>query len=160
MELRSLTLCSADLSGVSVTRRATIIAASSAAVFLAGAAVVVRGVSKGHRLLDAAEAGHVTVIQAAIDREPQNAGLWQLLGQAYESRKDYSHAVDAYQRSIQLSPSDEETWWMLGIAEVCRKNPPGIATVESALRRLDAQSATEFAQLAPLGCCAFGGCRE
>jgi cytochrome c-type biogenesis protein CcmH/NrfG len=114
--------------------------------------------SAAHGLTHAAHAGDVERVLAAVRRKPQEAGLWELLGDAYRARSDYEQAVRAYQRALQLNSADENTWWLLGIAEVCRNNPEGIATVQRALQRLNGQSAAEFAGLAPKGCCAFGGC--
>jgi cytochrome c-type biogenesis protein CcmH/NrfG len=114
--------------------------------------------SAAHGLIHAAEAGDVERVLAAVDREPQEAGLWELLGDAYAARSDYEQAVRAYQKALELNSADENTWWLLGIAEVCRNNPEGIAIVQGALQRLNGESATEFGRLAPMGCCAFGGC--
>jgi cytochrome c-type biogenesis protein CcmH/NrfG len=117
-------------------------------------------VSDAHGVMHAAEAGDVDRVRAAVDRTPNDAGLWELLGDAYANRSDYAQAASAYRKSIQLNPRDETTWWMLGIAEVCRNNPEGITAVRDALQRLNDDSAREFAKLAPLGCCAFGGCAK
>jgi len=113
-----------------------------------------------HSLMHAAEGGDVDKVLAAVDQSPKDAGLWVLLGDAYSKRSDYAQAVRAYQKALQLNPSDESTWWLLGIAEVCRNNPGGIAAVQGALQRLNGESAKEFARLAELGCCAFGGCAK
>ena len=119
-----------------------------------------RELLEAHDLMHAAEAGNVERVRAALERAPNDAGLWELLGDAYHARSDYAQAVGSYQKSLQLDPSDENTWWELGISEVCRQNSIGVASVQDALRRLNGESAKEFAKMAPLGCCAFGGCSK
>jgi tetratricopeptide (TPR) repeat protein len=111
---------------------------------------------QGHRLLHAALSGRDEPIRAALSRDSGNATLWELLGEAYANQSRYAEAVQAYDRSIALAPGDETTWWMKGIAEVCRGNKPGSEAVEVRLRELSADSAAQFRRIAPNGCSAFG----
>ena len=116
---------------------------------------------RDHSLTHAALSGNDQPIRAALDREPGNPELWALLGEAYAHQARYPEAVEAYDRSIAKAPNSEETWWMKGIAEVCRGNKAGVALVAARLQELSKESAAEFRRLAPSGCCAFGsGCRE
>jgi tetratricopeptide (TPR) repeat protein len=111
---------------------------------------------QGHRLIHAAMTGRDEPIRAALSRDPGDATLWELLGEAYANQSRYQEAVQAYDRSIALAPGDETTWWMKGIAEVCRGNRAGIEVVEARLRALSPDSAAQFHQIAPNGCSAFG----
>ena len=52
---------------------------------------------------DAAAA--IRYIRAAVDRAPQSARLWMLLGGAYGRAGDLGHAIDAYERSVALEPT-------------------------------------------------------
>jgi hypothetical protein len=45
---------------------------------------------------------------------------------------------------------------MLGITQVCRGDAKGIAEAQQSLNSLDGESSVSFAELAPLGCNAFG----
>jgi predicted Zn-dependent protease len=112
----------------------------------------------GHHLLHAANAGRPEPILAALEARPQDSGLWELLGEAYAHSNRHAEAVSAYRRSLALDPANDETWWMLGITQVCRKDVAGVAEVQEKLATLDRKSSEEFAKTAPHGCCAFGGC--
>lgn len=111
---------------------------------------------QGHRLMHAAFSGRDAPIREALLRDPGDATLWELLGEAYANQSRYAEAVLAYERSIALAPRDETAWWMKGIAEVCCGNQPGIDAVEARLRELNGDSAAQFRQIAPNGCSAFG----
>lgn len=50
-------------------------------------------------------AAAVGFIRAALNRTPQSAQLWTLLGGAYGRAGEYEPAIDAYQRSIDLRPT-------------------------------------------------------
>lgn len=116
---------------------------------------------RGHSLTHAALAGNDQPIRAALEREPGDPQLLALLGEAYAHQARYLEAVEAYDKAIAKAPNSDETWWMKGIAEVCRGNKTGVALVAKRLQELDQESAAEFQRLAPGGCCAFGtGCRE
>ena len=136
--------------------------------FAAGILVAAIGVGavwyqadQGHRLMHAGLAGRDEPIRLALSKAPRDAGLWELLGEAYANQSRYAEAIQAYDRSIALAPHDETTWWMKGIAEVCRENPEGVGSVAVRLDALDASSGAEFRKLAKTGCCAFGkGCAE
>jgi tetratricopeptide (TPR) repeat protein len=44
-------------------------------------------------------------IRSALDTSPNSAQLWTLLGGAYGRTGDFEHAIDAYERSVALSPT-------------------------------------------------------
>ena len=114
---------------------------------------------RGHSLLHAALAGRDEPIRLALSAAPGDAGLWELLGEAYANQSRYVEAVQAYDRALSLAPGDENTLWMKGIAEVCRENAEGVHAVSARLDVLNPQSAAQFRTLAKNGCCAFGrGC--
>ena len=140
-----------------MTRRVAWTAAVALAL-LAGGGIAFMKASRAHGLIHAAESGNVARVLAELQGAPSDADLWELLGEAYSQRADYESAVSAYQHAIKLNPSDETYWWMLGIAEVCRRSQGGTAAAERGLRNLNPKSADEFRDLIPGGCCAFGGC--
>jgi Flp pilus assembly protein TadD len=129
-----------------VTKRIAWVAGTTAVVACGMVGIIILKVSQAHGLVHAAEGGNVERVRAAVERAPNDAGLWALLGEAYSKRTDYGQAVQAYQRAIQLDATDETTWWMMGIAEVCRKNLQGVAAAEAGLRRLNARSAQDAAR--------------
>jgi hypothetical protein len=137
-------------------RRWLILGAGIAATILDGAGFLFYRAEQGHRLMHAAFSGRDTPIREALARDPNDAALWELLGEACASQSRYADAVEAYDRSIALDPRDETAWWMKGIAEVCRGNKPGVDAVEARLRQLNGDSAAQFRQIAPNGCSAFG----
>jgi len=47
----------------------------------------------------------VEVVRAALERSPDSAGLWTLLGGAYGRAGELESAIDAYQRSVALRPN-------------------------------------------------------
>ena len=52
---------------------------------------------KGRRSLDKV----IADLQIALDRSPENAGLWQCLGDAYMKTDQVSEAIDAYRRGME-----------------------------------------------------------
>jgi cytochrome c-type biogenesis protein CcmH/NrfG len=44
-------------------------------------------------------------LRAALDRTPQAARLWAILGATYGEGGDYDAAIDAYQRSVSIEPT-------------------------------------------------------
>jgi hypothetical protein len=52
---------------------------------------------KGRRSLDKV----IADLQIALDRSPENAGLWQCLGDAYMKADQVSEAIDAYRRGME-----------------------------------------------------------
>ncbi|GDX53166.1 hypothetical protein LBMAG27_22130 [Bacteroidota bacterium] len=53
-------------------------------------------------------------LKAAIDKEPTRGDLYQALGSAYENTKDSSNARKAYEKAIELNPSDFVANYSLG----------------------------------------------
>ena len=63
----------------------------------AGAATSYGQLIKGRRSLDKV----IADLQIALDRSPENAGLWQCLGDAYMKADQVSEAIDAYRRGME-----------------------------------------------------------
>jgi len=112
----------------------------------------------GHELLHAALSGRSEPILAELSRHPQDAALWELLGEAHANVGRYDEAVTAYRRAITIEPESLEALWMLGITQACREDTRGVDEVQTALARIDTEAAAQYRDLAPKGCCAFGGC--
>ena len=142
-------------------KRGLVIAAGILVAAIVAVGAVWYQAEQGHRLMHAALAGRDEPIRVALSKTPSDAGLWELLGEAYANQSRYAEAIQAYDKSIALAPQDETTWWMKGIAEVCRGNPEGVSSVAVRLDALDASSGAQYRKLAETGCCAFGkGCDE
>jgi predicted Zn-dependent protease len=139
--------------------RKTAIAAGLTVTAIAFAGILVGKAERAHNLMHAGMTGRDEPIRLALSKDPDNAGLWELLGEAYANQSRYVEAIHAYDKSLALVPNDETTVWMKGIAEVCRENLEGVRSVADRLEGLNRQSGAEFRQLAKSGCCAFGkGC--
>src|SRR5689334_144208 len=60
------------------------------------------------------EADTIEDILALIEKRPDDAGLFQLLGQRYLESGRMTEARSAYERSLALNPSDGWTYLYLG----------------------------------------------
>ena len=58
----------------------------------------------------------VKSIQAAIEKDPKNAGNYAQLGNAYFDAEQYPQAIDAYQRSLKLNANDPDVSTDLGVS--------------------------------------------
>ena len=122
---------------------------------------VSRQIGRQDSLLHAALEGRPEVLLRELERRPESPELWRLLGEAYAHSGRFDSAVVAYRRALSIAPGDPDSWWMLGITQVCRDDAKGIAEAQQSLNSLDGESAMSFAELSPLGCDAFGrGARE
>lgn len=66
--------------------------------------------------LDANEpSAAVGLLEANVARQPLVAGLWSNLGLAYRKLGRISEAVEAYQRSLELTPNQITSWCQLGL---------------------------------------------
>jgi len=61
-----------------------------------------------YRLLDKDWDGAVRVLERAVQGDPTNVQAWVWLGQAYQNSGNRGKATDAYQRALQLNPSQPD----------------------------------------------------
>jgi len=65
----------------------------------------------------------VEALAARLEREPNDLQGWQMLGRSYMSMRNFSGAVSAYQRAVQLEASENATTLVeLGEALLARDN--------------------------------------
>ena len=57
----------------------------------------------------------------AIQHAPQNAYLYYNRGNLYAQRRDYQHAIDDYNRALQLEERLAEAWFNRGLAKIYSK---------------------------------------
>ncbi|MBP3332117.1 MAG: tetratricopeptide repeat protein [Tidjanibacter sp.] len=57
----------------------------------------------------------VTIVKAAIDKDPNNASLWNGLGRVYDQLGDTDSAINAFHKVAELQPTDYVGFWSLGI---------------------------------------------
>lgn len=58
----------------------------------------------------------IPILKRKLEKEPQHAGYWHDLGQAYASAGRFPDSIDALKRAAQLAPERAETWAALGAA--------------------------------------------
>jgi tetratricopeptide (TPR) repeat protein len=56
-----------------------------------------------------------SAVEAALVRWPNDAVLWEQLGEVKQTERDYPGALDAVQRSLDKVPSSAECWLLCGI---------------------------------------------
>lgn len=73
------------------------------------------------------------VIVKELERNPQDARLYSMLGSIYYQDKAYRHAIEAYERSLELAPRDPEALnnlaWLYATCEETEFREPAKALV-------------------------------
>jgi hypothetical protein len=73
------------------------------------------------------------VLIREVERNPQDARLHSMLGSFYYQDKAYSHAIEAYEKSLELAPGDPETLnnlaWLYATCEETQYREPTKALV-------------------------------
>src|ERR1051326_8088491 len=59
-------------------------------------------------------AGAARIVEAVVAREPKNAAAWRFLGNASKQTKNYSRALEAFQRALALDPSNPGPIYQIG----------------------------------------------
>ncbi|HEV3198782.1 MAG TPA: hypothetical protein VGZ73_12770 [Bryobacteraceae bacterium] len=62
-------------------------------------------------------AGRQRALEALVKLEPRDGPTWRSLGDAALTRRNYTLAIQAYQKSLELEPENASTWNQLGYAE-------------------------------------------
>ncbi len=60
--------------------------------------------------------GLLKLTQQWVKSEPENAGAWFGLGNAYNGLKQYDQAIQAYREALRIQPEHANAWYNLGIA--------------------------------------------
>ena len=63
-----------------------------------------------------------SLLQKAIELDPENAEAFYSLGKLYTSKKDYPKAIQAYDKAIDLDPSSPDAFFNLGFLYYARKD--------------------------------------
>src|SRR5205814_9396743 len=77
---------------------------------------VVGSILPGRAQLSKSTPVSVSQIQDEIKQHPDNPNLYVELGLAYWDRNDYPHALDAFQRAVNIGPASAEAHNWLGVA--------------------------------------------
>ena len=86
-------------------------------------------------------------IEAALKRDPNNPKLRVALGLAYWDKNDYPHALEAFQRAVQVAPASAEAHNWLGVAIMEKADlPAAIAEFRRAVA-LDPKYARAYTNL-------------
>jgi Flp pilus assembly protein TadD len=77
----------------------------------------------------------LVLLNSAVERDPKNAPILNLLGDLYFAQHDSAHALDAWTRALAVAPN----WWVLhrniGFAKLSSGDVPGsISEYETALK--------------------------
>ena len=88
--------------------------------FISGVAFTVFKVGSKTQLADQNEPvqNHnieIAALEEKIKRDPQNSETWTQLGNFYFDHNEYEKAIDAYKKSIQLSPGNPNVLTDLGV---------------------------------------------
>src|SRR5205085_253756 len=86
-----------------------------------------RALAKAHRIDEAEQ-----ILDAARMKWPQHAQVWLASGEVLE-KNDSSEAVRAYQRAVELEPTDERAYLGVARAELALQHP---RRAEAVLRKL------------------------
>ncbi|HWA60561.1 MAG TPA: sulfotransferase [Caulobacteraceae bacterium] len=104
-----------------------------------------------HRVLEAAALGQAGEFDAAIDRYDrilaEHAGqpkVWMSYGHVLKTVGRLPDSIDAYRRSLDLSPHLGETWWSLANLKTVRFSDDDIARMEAGLARADLSPEDRF----------------
>jgi len=57
----------------------------------------------------------LTAAETALARWPEDAGLWEQMGEIKQAQSDYAGAATAAQHAVDLVPSNEQGWLLYGI---------------------------------------------
>jgi len=63
------------------------------------------------------------IVGGQLKQNPSSVDAYNLLGIAYTGEKDYAHALDAFQRALQLAPNSTKTHNNLGNLYVAQQKP-------------------------------------
>jgi len=98
----------------------------------------------GYRNLKAAILGRLGEFDAAIEtyasvlaEYPRQHKAWMSYGHALKAAGRQADSVDAYRKSIDLSPGFGEAWWSLANLKTFRFSPADVAAMQEQLRRTD-----------------------
>src|SRR5262245_6649572 len=69
--------------------------------------------------------GAATILDALVEREPENALAWRTLGSAYQRLKDYDMSAAAYQRSLEVEPANAAPLYSLGVVRALAGDADG-----------------------------------
>lgn len=77
----------------------------------------------------------VQTLQAAIQKDPRNAGNYAQLGNVYFDAKQWPNAIEAYERSLKINPNDPDVSTDLGVSYYSMNRPDeALAQFERSLK--------------------------
>jgi tetratricopeptide (TPR) repeat protein len=80
-------------------------------------------------------AGILQFAQENLNRDPNNADWWIIVGYAHSQLKQYQRAADAFQQAVRMEPQDITSWNLLAQAQRSLGQPErAIRTLDNALR--------------------------
>jgi tetratricopeptide (TPR) repeat protein len=77
----------------------------------------------GQRQPPALDETRVKTLQAAIQKDPRNAGNYAQLGNVYFDADQFPNAIDAYEHSLKINPNDPDVSTDLGVSYYSMNRP-------------------------------------
>ena len=56
----------------------------------------------------------IEMVDKALERDPQNSGLWYGRGRIFYSLKDFDKSIESFKKVVEIDPSDPYTWYYIG----------------------------------------------
>lgn len=56
----------------------------------------------------------IDMVDKALERDPQNSGLWYGRGRIFYSLKDFDQSIESFKKVVEIDPSDPYTWYYIG----------------------------------------------
>jgi tetratricopeptide (TPR) repeat protein len=86
----------------------------------------------------------LTIYEEVLAEYPQQAKVWMSYGHALKTAGRQQDCVDAYRRTIELSPRLGEAYWSLANLKTFRFTPAEVATMRGQLARTDLSAEDRF----------------
>lgn len=56
----------------------------------------------------------IDMVDKALERDPQNSGLWYGRGRIFYSLKNFDESIASFKKVVEIDPSDAYTWYYIG----------------------------------------------
>lgn len=56
----------------------------------------------------------IEMVDKALERDPQNSGLWYGRGRIFYSLKNFDESIASFKKVVEIDPSDAYTWYYIG----------------------------------------------
>jgi len=88
--------------------------------------------------LDAFQAGTISNSVASVRTQPESAGAWGKLGQAFEAAEFYGEAIRCYQRAVELDGASGKWRYLLALRQLQEQPEVALTNLVEAVERVPA----------------------